>query len=198
MRQRGPMFKAVIRALKHAQIEVAGADRLVLTEHIAIMDLLVLGDALLLADDDLALATVLKSPLFGLDDEQLYKLAYKRKGSLRSGLRAKGSEDAAYGVAASALDVLSQKAHTSSPFEFYAHVLGAHKGRARILSRLGTEASDPLDEFLNLALFVRTTRNTVATRFSQLDSRGAERSQARHGDGARRGARDDCARRQGP
>ena len=152
VRQRGPMFEAVIRALKHAQIEVAGADRLVLTEHIAIMDLLVLGDALLLADDDLALATVLKSPLFGLDDEQLYKLAYKRKGSLRSGLRAKGSEDAAYGVAASALDVLSQKAHTSSPFEFYAHVLGAHKGRARILSRLGTEASDPLDEFLNLAL----------------------------------------------
>ena len=45
VRQRGPMFEAVIRALKHAQIEVAGADRLVLTEHIAIMDLLVLGDA---------------------------------------------------------------------------------------------------------------------------------------------------------
>ena len=57
VRQRGPMFEAVIRALKRAQIEVAGADRLVLTEHIAIMDLLVLGDALLLPDDDLALAT---------------------------------------------------------------------------------------------------------------------------------------------
>jgi ATP-dependent helicase/nuclease subunit A len=152
VRQRGPMFEAVIRALKHAQIEVAGADRLVLTEHIAIMDLLVLGDALLLPDDDLALATVLKSPLFGLNDEQLYKLAYQRKSSLRSALRAKASEDAAYDVAASVLDVLAQKAHTSSPFEFYAHVLGARKGRAKILSRLGTEASDPLDEFLNFAL----------------------------------------------
>ena len=140
VRQRGPMFEAVIRALKHAQIEVAGADRLVLTEHIAIMDLLVLGDALLLADDDLALATVLKSPLFGLDDEHLYKLAYQRKSSLHSALRAKAGEDAAYGAAAAALDVLAQKARTSSPFEFYAHVLGAQKGRARILSRLGTEA----------------------------------------------------------
>jgi ATP-dependent helicase/nuclease subunit A len=39
-----------------------------------------------------------------------------------------------------------------SPFEFYAHVLGAWRGRAKILARLGTEASDPLDEFLNLAL----------------------------------------------
>jgi ATP-dependent helicase/nuclease subunit A len=116
------------------------------------MDLLVLGDALLLPDDDLALATVLKSPLFGFDDERLYKLAYPRKGSLRSTLRAKAGEDAAFGAASSALDGLAQKARTLSPFAFYAHVLGARKGRASILARLGTEASDPLDEFLNLAL----------------------------------------------
>jgi ATP-dependent helicase/nuclease subunit A len=152
VRQRGPMFEAVIRALKQAQIDVAGADRLVLTEHIAIMDLLVLGDALLLPDDDLALATALKSPLFGFDDEKLYKLAYQRKGPLRSVVGARAGEDAAFATAASKLDALAQKARTLSPFEFYAHVLGAFKGRAKILARLGTEASDPLDEFLNLAL----------------------------------------------
>jgi ATP-dependent helicase/nuclease subunit A len=152
VRQRGPMFEAVIRALKQAQIEVAGADRLVLTEHIAIMDLLVLGDALLLPDDDLALATVLKSPLFGFDDEKLYKLAYQRKGPLRSVLRAKADEDPAFGRASSALDAMALKARALSPFAFYAHVLGPGEGRARILARLGTEASDPLDEFLNLAL----------------------------------------------
>ena len=146
------MFEAVIRALKQAQIEVAGADRLVLNEHIAIMDLLVLGDALLLPDDDLALATALKSPLFGFDDDKLFKLAYQRKGPLRSALRARAAEDAAFAAAAAELDDLEQKARTLSPFELYAHVLGASKGRARILARLGTEASDPLDEFLNLAL----------------------------------------------
>ena len=152
VRQRGPMFEAVIRALKQAQIEVAGADRLVLTEHIAIMDLLVLGDALLLPDDDLALATALKSPLFGFDDEKLFKLAYRRKGPLRSTLRAKAGEDAAFDAASSALDALARKARILSPFAFYAHVLGARKGRAQILARLGVEASDPLDEFLDLAL----------------------------------------------
>jgi ATP-dependent helicase/nuclease subunit A len=152
VRQRGPMFEAVIRALKQAHIEVAGADRLVLTEHIAIMDLLVLGDALLLADDDLALATVLRSPLFGFDDEKLYKLAYQRKGPLRSVLRARADEDPAFGAASSVLDAMAQKARMLSPFAFYAHVLGPGKGRAKILARLGTEASDPLDEFLNLAL----------------------------------------------
>src|SRR6185295_12239281 len=96
VRQRGPMFEAVIRALKQAQIDVAGADRLVLSGHIAIMDLLVLGDALLLPDDDLALATALKSPLFGFDEDNLFKLAYQRKGSLRSALRTRSGEDEAF------------------------------------------------------------------------------------------------------
>src|SRR5262249_54592271 len=109
VRQRGPMFEAVIRALKKAQIEVAGADRLVRSEHIAIMDLLVLGDALLLPDDDLALATVLKSPLFGFDDDKLFKLAYQRKGPLRSALRTIIGEDEAFAVTASALEDLANK-----------------------------------------------------------------------------------------
>ncbi|HTQ81943.1 MAG TPA: double-strand break repair helicase AddA [Pseudolabrys sp.] len=152
VRQRGPFFEAVIRALKREQIEVAGADRLVLTEHIAIMDLMVLGDALLLPGDDLALATVLRSPLFGLSDEQLFKLAYERKGPLRAALRAKTAEEAAFAGASAALDELTAKARVMAPFEFYAHVLGARQGRARFLSRLGVEASDPIDEFLNLAL----------------------------------------------
>ena len=59
-----------------------------LTEHIAVMDLMALADALLLPQDDLALATVLKSPLFGLDDDALFALAWDRKGTLRAALRA--------------------------------------------------------------------------------------------------------------
>src|SRR5581483_10809196 len=152
VRQRGPVFEAVIRALKQAQIDVAGADRLLLTEHIAIMDLLVLGDALLLPDDDLALATALKSPLFGLDDEKLFTVAYRRNGPLRASLRSKSGEDPTFAAASAALDSLTEKARALSPFEFYAHVLGACRGRAKILARLGTEAADPLDEFLNIAL----------------------------------------------
>jgi ATP-dependent helicase/nuclease subunit A len=38
------------------------------------------------------------------------------------------------------------------PFAFYARVLGAERGRKRFLARLGHEAEDALDEFLNLAL----------------------------------------------
>src|SRR5262249_52769454 len=95
-RPRGPVVEGIIRALKDLHVPVAGADRLVLTEHIAVMDLMVLADALLLPDDDLALATVLKSPLFGFDDEDLFEIAWQRKGSLRATLRAKAHGNARF------------------------------------------------------------------------------------------------------
>jgi len=151
VRQRGPLFEAIIRALKDLHVPVAGADRLVLTEHIAVMDLMVLADALLLPDDDLALATVLKSPLFGFDDEDLFELAFERKGSLRAALRAKAQSKARFADAAGKLERLAEWAR-EAPFVFYARVLGAEGGRKRFLARLGHEADDALDEFLNLAL----------------------------------------------
>src|SRR5256886_11902056 len=93
VRRRGNAFDAVIQALKHAGIPVAGADRLKLTEHIAIIDLMNLADALLLPQDDLALAVALKSPLFNLDEDDIFKLACNRKGSLRDALTAQAAPD---------------------------------------------------------------------------------------------------------
>jgi ATP-dependent helicase/nuclease subunit A len=152
VRQRGPLFEAIIRALKSEGVPVAGADRLVLTEHIAVMDLMALADALLLPDDDLALASVLKSPLFGVSEEQLFTLAWDRPGSLRAALRGKTGDDAAFAATSHAFDELSAAARRLTPFAFFAHVLGARRGRANFLARLGPEANDALDEFLNLAL----------------------------------------------
>jgi ATP-dependent helicase/nuclease subunit A len=157
VRQRGPLFEAIIRALKTAAIPVAGADRLVLTEHIAVMDLIALADCLLLPDDDLALACVLKSPLFGLNEEQLFTLAWNRGAlSLRASLAAKRADDPAFAEALRALDSLGEAAALKTPFAFFAHVLGPLQGRAKILGRLGPEANDALDEFLNLALDYET------------------------------------------
>ena len=94
VRQRGPLFEAIIRALKNAGVAVAGADRLVLTEHIAIVDLMALADALLLPQDDLALAVALKSPLFGFDDDLLFELAWHRRAGLRATLAARAGRPA--------------------------------------------------------------------------------------------------------
>ncbi|MEH2538839.1 ATP-dependent helicase/nuclease subunit A [Bradyrhizobium sp. AZCC 1577] len=152
VRRRGNAFDAVIQALKHAGIPVAGADRLKLTEHIAIIDLMNLADALLLPQDDLALAVALKSPLFGLDDDDLFKIAWQRKGSLRTALAARAAADGRLRDALWRLEQCERRFASETPFAFYAWLLGGDGGRARILRRLGHEANDALDEFLELAL----------------------------------------------
>jgi ATP-dependent helicase/nuclease subunit A len=159
VRQRGALFEAVISELKKAGIEVAGADRLVLTEHIAVMDLMALADALLLPDDDLALGCVLKSPLFGVTEEQLFALAYGRKGTLREALRTRSGDLEFMNVN----DRLERYAAWAdrSPFGFYSAILGADQGRARFYARLGLEAADALDEFLEHALIYE--RNEAPT-----------------------------------
>jgi ATP-dependent helicase/nuclease subunit A len=152
VRRRGNLFDAVIQALKHADIPVAGADRLKLTEHIAIIDLMNLADALLLPQDDLALAVALKSPLFGLDDDDLFRLAWQRKGSLRRALDDHASASEKFRDALRRLETCERRVAIETPFAFYAWLLGGDGGRARILKRLGHEATDALDEFLELAL----------------------------------------------
>jgi ATP-dependent helicase/nuclease subunit A len=152
VRRRGNAFDAVIQALKHAGVPVAGADRLKLTEHIAIIDLMNLADALLLPHDDLALAVALKSPLFGLSEDELFELAWQRKGSLRGALNDHAARDGKFGEVLNRLQQCERRFDTETPFAFYAWLLGGDGGRARILRRLGHEANDALDEFLELAL----------------------------------------------
>jgi ATP-dependent helicase/nuclease subunit A len=152
VRRRGNLFDAVIQALKHAGVPVAGADRLKLTEHIAIIDLMNLADALLLPQDDLALAVALKSPLFNLTEDELFTLAWNRRGSLRDALTAHAAESSKFRDALDRLAECERRFRTETPFAFYAWLLGGDNGRARILRRLGREANDALDEFLELAL----------------------------------------------
>ncbi len=151
VRQRGSLFEAIIRALKNEGVEVAGADRLVLTEHIAVMDLMALADALLMPHDDLALAAVLRSPLFGFSDQELFDIAADRdRKTLRAALADHSGEK--FTKASAELEALAYMARRVTPFAFFAHILGANGGRRRFLARLGLEANDALDEFLNLAL----------------------------------------------
>jgi ATP-dependent helicase/nuclease subunit A len=134
-------------------VPVAGVDRLVLTDQIAVMDLVALGRFLLLPEDDLTLATVLKSPIFALDEEQLFRLAWNRgQASLWSMLAARAGEEPAFARAHELLRQLLARADFTPPYELYAELLGRHGGRRALLARLGPEAADPIDEFLTLAL----------------------------------------------
>ena len=152
VRRRSGFVEDLVRALKELEIDVAGVDRMVLTEQMAVMDLIALGKFLLLPEDDLTLATVLKSPLIGLTEEQLFDLAYQREGTLWQSLAAHIKDDPDFAVAHDVLSTLLARADYVPPFELYSEILGKHHGRFKLVSRLGPDALDPIAEFLNLAL----------------------------------------------
>ncbi len=149
VRRRTKFDDFMIRALKVRNIPVAGQDKMLLSDQIAVMDLVAVGNFVLLPEDDLTLAVVLKSPLVGFNEEQLYDLAHGRRGSLWSALRDRRAE---YAGAYDFLMACLNYADTAPPFEFYSHLLTGLGGREKLLARLGAEANDPIDEFLQLAM----------------------------------------------
>ena len=150
VRSRNSVFEAVIRACKERGVPVAGADRLLLTQHIAVMDLVAAGRAALSPADDFTLACVLKSPLVGLDDDDLIALAPERRGTLLAALGA--SDRPRHRAAHERIGHWRDLSAWLTPFAFYTRLLGADGGRRSLLGRLGPEAGDAIDEFLALTL----------------------------------------------
>ncbi len=151
VRRRNAFVNALVRELKRERIEVAGVDRLNLGEELAIQDLLTMARFVLLPQDDLNLACLLKSPLIGLNEDQLFTLAWKRAGHLWRALREQAREPA-FAEAHRRLATWLARADFTTPFDFFAQALGPESGRQRLLERLGHEAADPIDELLARAL----------------------------------------------
>ncbi|MDD9977411.1 MAG: double-strand break repair helicase AddA, partial [Boseongicola sp.] len=152
VRRRGAFVEKLVRALKRNDIAVAGIDRMVLSEQLAVRDLIALGEFLLLPEDELNLATVLKGPMIGFSEDELFDLAYDRGDeNLWSVLRRRRLENPVFTKAADELSGLLARADFTPPFELFADILGNRGGRRKLLSRLGADANDPIDEFLSLA-----------------------------------------------
>lgn len=154
VRKRDRFVHALSRSLKEKRIAVAGADRLSLPAHIAIKDMMALGRFLLQPEDDLSLAAVLRSPIFGLNEDMLFELAAKRgdRSSLADELRRQAPGDLFLAEVVAKLDAWGNEAAYRPAFEFYSGVLGRDHVRQRMIARLGHEAGDILDEFLSFCL----------------------------------------------
>ena len=145
VQRRNAFVYALVRALKERHIPVAGVDRIHLTDQIAVSDLLAIAKFVLLPEDNLNLACVLKSPFIGMSEEELFEAAYHRKNqSLWQRVQLLFPEYA------SPLNRLLNTADKIPPFDFFSYILSALGGRQKFLSRLGEEANEALDEFLNL------------------------------------------------
>lgn len=150
VRRRSALFAEIIRACKALDLSVAGADRLKLGGELAVKDLAALLAFLATPEDDLSLAAVLKSPLFGWSENDLFQLAHNRGGAfLWTRLREARER---YPETLQILDDLRSQADFLRPYDLIQRVLSRHDGRRRLLARLGPEAEDGIDEFLTQAL----------------------------------------------
>ena len=143
VRRRNAFVNALVRELKREQIEVAGVDRLNLGEELAIQDLLAMARFVLLPQDDLNLACLLKSPLIGLDEDKLFTLAWKRTGHLWRALR-ESAREPDFAAAHRAAVALARRAPTSrTPFDFFAQALGPEGGRRAAARAAGARGVRP-------------------------------------------------------
>jgi ATP-dependent helicase/nuclease subunit A len=156
VRKRGAMFRELIKAFKREGLPVAGADRMVLRDELAVQDCLALMQVALDPADDLSLACVLKGPWCNLisDDDDIFPLAHER-GHERLIERLLANTDAKYAHAQSFVRELTAR-RGADPFAFLTWALETtHDGKSgwlRVFSRLGPETRDPLEELLQRAL----------------------------------------------
>jgi ATP-dependent helicase/nuclease subunit A len=145
VRKRGELASLLVARLHAHGVPVAGVDRLRLDAPLAVKDLLAAARFALQPGDDLNLAGLLVSPLFGLSQQELYDIGHKREGSLWPALPAGDARDALGRILAAA-DLVT-------PYRFFEEILsGPLGGRVKLLRRLGEEARDPIEELLNAAL----------------------------------------------
>lgn len=137
VRTRTTLVLSLIRALERRNVPVAGLDRLTLSSHLAVRDLLALMRFVLNPSDDLALAHVLRSPIIGMSDEELRAFCVNRSGSLWAQLD---------GQAVAAPLVCYLTAREESPYNFLTHVLEVDAARTHFAARFGEEVHEVLDE----------------------------------------------------
>lgn len=153
VQRRKTMAESLVAALKERNIPVSGRDRMILPDQLVIQDLIALGRLTLQPDDDLNTAIVLKGPLIGFDEDQLFALAYDRDNmTLLTRLGQMRKTDSVYADAWDRIAEWRNRADFAPPFEFFSGVLQAEGGRRALLARLGPDAADPIDDFMTAAL----------------------------------------------
>jgi ATP-dependent helicase/nuclease subunit A len=148
VRRRGALAALLVARLHAEGVPVAGVDRLLLSAPLAVQDLLAAARFAAQPLDDLNLASLLVSPLFGWSQEALFDAAFRRPGALWPHLRATQPPERLEGL----LAILAMADYTT-PHTFFETILsGPLDGRRRLMERLGAEARDPIEELLSSAL----------------------------------------------
>lgn len=161
VRTRSKLVPAMIQALEAAHVPVAGVDRLALADHIAVKDMMALIAWMHQPSDDVSLAQVLRSPLFGVSEEGLLALAYGRgEQSLFQRLQQ------LHAAFAQQLEAWRNLRHGSA-YALIQHVLEGCERNKCYATRMGEEVYEVLDELLHFAASLHGTPDAALLNFMQ-------------------------------
>lgn len=150
VRRRSALVQTLTNELKRYGIAVQGTDRLTLTDHIAVQDMIAFGRWLTLPEDDYALACILRSPLGMISDDALFSIAHKRDGSLWDALQ-KAPQNEQTNDIISLLKRYLNKVDNIDAYQLFYQLLYMDKKSLAMSARLGNESVAILEEFLNQA-----------------------------------------------
>ena len=171
VQQRNPFAPLLISELKRLNIDVAGSDRIILPQFSAIKDLLNLSRWCINQSDDYSLCCILRSPIFALNQDSIFKLC-----QLRNKINNDRKSQAPDTDSITIYEIL-EKSHNDifnklenfalaskhmAPYSFFTHILNTDNIRTKFIERLGNQVIDPIEEFLTICLsYERTQTGTI-------------------------------------
>ncbi|CAK6508316.1 MAG: exodeoxyribonuclease V subunit beta [Rickettsia endosymbiont of Ixodes ricinus] len=145
VRKRDEFSNNLIKELSRAKLKVEISDRINLKENLTIMDLISVAKFVLLPDDDLNLAGLLKSPIIGMNEQQLYELLVnKNDNSLWDNL-------SAYEEIYTKLNSLIEIYKISTVENFFDLVVNNLNLREIFYAYNGDDSDDMINELLTLS-----------------------------------------------
>lgn len=175
VRSRASLAPLLVARLFERNVRTAGLDRLILSEPLAVQDLLAAIRFAVQPLDDLTLANLLVSPLIGWTQDQLYELAGReRRRPLWEELGHRADERPHFRAARDTLGELLRIAGYAGPHAFLENILsGPMDGRRKLLGRLGRQARDPINELVAAAIQFEAGEPVTLQQFLAWLSHGA-------------------------
>lgn len=158
----------IVAELKRRNIDVAGSDRIVLPEFPAVRDMLNLVRFCIEPTDDYSLCCVLKSPIYRLTEDDIFKICDMRNNINRA---SKNNEKPTtvfdvlrdlHGDIHNELCSILEWSKSMGPYSFFNAVLNHRDIRCEMIAALGAQIIDPVEEFMTICLaYERTMPGTL-------------------------------------
>tara|TARA_B000000460_G_scaffold204350_1_gene151216 strand:- start:7448 stop:10942 length:3495 start_codon:yes stop_codon:yes gene_type:complete len=165
VRKRKELAGLIVARLHAKGVPVAGVDRLRLGAPLGVRDLMAAMRFAAQPEDDLSLACLLVSPIFGWTQEELLEHGWREKG-VRLYNRLRESTASRPREALAMLNDLLRLADYDTPQALLHWMLvGPWQARRRLAARLGGEVNDPIDEMLIAAMAFSASQTPSLTGF---------------------------------